>query len=76
MKSISTINPAIAGNTECSIVTVRTSFIVLKVGVSFNYGVSLRFISLLALRTCWTTFLAKNNVRSIPASSALNLVSH
>jgi len=33
MKSISTINPAIAENTECSIVNVCTLFVDLKVGV-------------------------------------------
>ena len=76
MKRIFTINPAITENTECSIVKVCASFINLKVGVSFNYGVSLRFISLLALQTCWATFQAKNNVRSAPASSAFTLVSH
>ena len=33
MKSISTINPAVMENTECSIVKARTSFIDFKVGV-------------------------------------------
>ena len=36
-KSISTINPAITENKECSIVNVRASFISLKVGVSLDY---------------------------------------
>ena len=76
MKSISTINPAITENTECSIIKVCTSFIDLKVGVSFNHGVSLRFVSLLAFQTCWATFQVKNNVRSAPGSSALTQVSH
>ena len=52
----------------------------LKVGVSLDHGVSpsvlLHFVSLLALRTFWATFQAKNNVRSAPASSVLTLVSH
>ena len=52
MKSISTINPAITENMECSIVKARASFIDLKVGVSLGHGVLLRFVSLLALRTC------------------------
>ena len=56
MKSISTINPVIAENTECLIVKACTTFIDLKVGVSLDHSVSLRFISLLALRTCWATF--------------------
>jgi len=43
-KSISTINPAIKENTECSIVEVRASFINLKMGVSLNHAV-LRFAS-------------------------------
>ena len=75
MKSISTFNPAITKNTECLIVKECASlnFIDLKVGMSLNHGVSLRFISLLTLQTCWQ---AKNNVRSAPASSALTLVSH
>ena len=48
LKSIFTINPAITENTECLIVKGHTSFIDKKVGVSLNYGVSLRFASLLA----------------------------
>ena len=47
------------------------SFIDLKAGVSLDHGVSLHFIVLLALRTCWATFQAKNNVRSTPTSSGL-----
>ena len=64
MKSISTINQAI---TECSIVKIHASFIDLKVGVLFDCGISLRFILLVALRTCWATFQAKNNARSLLA---------
>jgi len=63
-------------NTKCSIVKVRASFINLKVGVLLDHGVSLCFVSLLALQTCWVTFQAKNNVRNIPASSALTVVLH
>jgi len=59
MKSISTINPAITENRECSI------------GVSLDDNVLLRFVLLLALRICWATFQAKNNIRSTPASFAL-----
>jgi len=36
MKSISTINPAITENAECSIAKVLASFINLKVGVSLD----------------------------------------
>ena len=43
-------------------------------GVSLGYDVSLRFVLLLALQTCWATFQAKNNVRSAPASSALTIM--
>jgi len=75
MKSISTINLVIKETTECWI-KARASFIDLKVGVSLNHGVLLRFVLLLPFRTCWETFQAKNNVRSAPASSALTLVSH
>jgi len=39
MKIISTINPAITENTECSIVKARGSFIKSKVGVSLDYDV-------------------------------------
>ena len=45
-------------------------FIDLKMGVSLDPDVSLRFVSRL------TTFQAQNNVRSTPASSALTLVLH
>ena len=76
MTSISTINPAIMENTVCSIVNKCASFIYLKVGVSLDHDVSLCFVLLLALQTCWETFQAQNNVRSTPASSALTLVSH
>jgi len=73
MKNISTINPAMTENTECYIVKVCTSFINFKVGVLLDRGVSLRLVSLLALRTCWETFQAKNNVRSSPASCSLEI---
>jgi len=56
---------------ECSIVEVVLPLLIFKVGVLFNYGASLCFVSLLALQTFWETFLAKNNVRSTPASLAL-----
>ena len=75
-KSISTINLAINENMGCSIVKVHTSLIDLKVGVSLDHGVLLRFILLLAVRTCWATFQAKNNLRSALANSSLTLVSH
>jgi len=76
MKSVSIINPAIKENMECLIIKAQGSFIDLKMGVPLNHGVSLRFVLLLAFRTCWATFQAKNNVRNTPASSALTLVSH
>ena len=44
MKIISTINPAITENTECSIVEVQASLINLEVGVSLDLGALLRFI--------------------------------
>ena len=48
MRSISTVNPAITENTECSIVKACASFINflinLKVGVSLDHG-TLRFTS-------------------------------
>jgi len=71
MKSISTINSAITENMECSIANVRALFINLKVGELLDHDVSLRFVSLLALRTCWEIFQTQNNVRNTPASSAL-----
>jgi len=73
MKTISTINPAITGNMECLIVEVRASFINLTVGVSLGHGVLLHFVLLLAVRTCWATFQAKNTVRSHLASFSLTL---
>ena len=76
MKSISTINPAIMENTECSTAKTHSSFIDLKVDVSLSHGVLLCFVSLQALQTCWATFQMKNNVRSALASSALTLASH
>jgi len=48
MKNISTINPAITENKECSIIKACASFIDLKVGVSLDCGVSIRFVSLIA----------------------------
>ena len=76
MNSISTINPAITENTECLIIKAHLSLINLKVGVLLDHDALLCFISLLALGTCWATFQAQNNVKSVPASSALTLVSH
>jgi len=49
MKNISKINPAITDNTECSIVKARASFSDLEVGVLFDHGVSLCFVSFLTL---------------------------
>ena len=63
-------------NTECLIVKARASFFDLKVGVSLNHSVSLRFVSPLACWTCWATFKVNNKVRSAPASCALTLASH
>jgi len=62
------INPAITENEECSIVKACLIYR-FKVGVLLDHG----FVSLLAVRTCWTAFQAKNNTRS---GSALTLVSH
>jgi len=49
MKSTSTINPVITENTECLIIKVCALFINLKLGVSPDHGVLLRFILLLAI---------------------------
>jgi len=49
MESISTINAAIMENTQCSIIKTHTPSINLKVGVSLDHGIPLRFVSLLAL---------------------------
>ena len=69
---MSTISAVFTENMQCSIVEARTSFIDLKLDTSLNHGVSLRFVLLLALQTCWATFQAKNNIRS---ASVLTLVS-
>ena len=79
MKGISTINPAITENMECSIINVHASFINLKVGVSLDYYAL--FTSscsniLYNVPTYYAMFQAKNNIRSVPASSALTLISH
>ena len=53
----------------CSIwLLKRTSIINWKVGVSLDHDVSLCFLLLLALQTCWATFQAKNIARSALAS--------
>ena len=44
MKSISTINPVVTENMDCSIVKVRASFTNLKAGVLLNHGVLLHFV--------------------------------
>ena len=49
MKNISTANPAITENTECTIVIVHAPVIDIKVGVSPLHSVPLRFVSLPAL---------------------------
>ena len=41
----------------------------LKVGVSLDHSVSLRFVLFLAFQTCWETFQAENNIRSTLASA-------
>ena len=53
MKSIPTINPAITENMECSIVRAHSLLMDLKVGVLLDHGVSLHFVSLPTLLTCW-----------------------
>jgi len=58
---------------KCLIIEVCALIYRFKVNVLLDHGVSLQFISLLALQICWATFQAKNNVRSPPASSALTL---
>ena len=57
MKSISTINPAIMENMECSMVEVQALFYWFKVSVSLNHGVLIRLVSLLAVQICWTMFV-------------------
>ena len=76
MKSTSTINPVITENTECLIIKVCALFINLKLGVSPDHGVLLRFILLLAIWACWAMFQAKNNLRNVLPSSLFTLVSH
>ena len=51
MKSITTATTAITENTECTIVKVHTPVIDIKVGVSTQHGLSLRFASFPAFRT-------------------------
>ena len=63
-------------NMECLIIKMRALFINLKVSMSLDHGISLRFVLLPAVLTCWVTFQAKNNIRRAPASSALTLVSY
>jgi len=72
MKSIFTINAAIAENMECLIVKVHALTINLQVGVSLGHGASLLFISLQALRTLDAKFQARNNISNAPASTALS----
>ena len=43
MKSISTTNPAIMKNMECTIVKAHAPIIDIKVGVSLKHGASLHF---------------------------------
>ena len=74
MKSIFTINPIIAENMERSISEAHTPVIDLKVSEELDHAVSLRFVSLPALRS--VTFQANNTTRSIPASTALDQVLH
>ena len=46
MKGISTINPAITENMECSITEKQASLIDIKVGVELYYSVPLHFVCL------------------------------
>ena len=73
-KNISTINPAIVENTECSIVKACVSFINFQSGrVTWSWCITmLSFVS--SCSNCWLMFQAKNNVKSAPASSWLTLV--
>ena len=68
MKSISTINPVITENTECSIVKVHVQISNQKVGMSLVLGVSLHII--------YSYFEHLNSVRYSPDSSALTQVLH
>ena len=45
-------------------------------GVLLDHGVSLCFVSFLALRTLQVTFHVENSIRSAPASTALTQVLH
>jgi len=79
MKNISTINPAITEITECLIVKAHASAVDIKVGVPLKHDVFLKTstwcITMLHFATSssnvWLTFQAKNNVRSVPANTAL-----
>ena len=77
MKSISTVNPAIMENTECTIVEVCAPIIDKKSGLSTALAgciIMLRFAS--SSSNIWLTFQAKSNVRTAPACTALTYVSH
>jgi len=61
-------------NADCSI-SKAGAHLNYKVDASFNYRVSLCFISLPAvLQTFWVKFQAKNIVRNAPASTVLTQV--
>ena len=66
MKSISTINPAITENTECSIIEARTKYVNFKV---------CRFITMLHFVSSFSNTLAndpsKEKYKRAPASTAL-----
>jgi len=76
MKSIFTINLAIMKIWNVRLLKCMPHLLILKVGVSLDHGVSLCFVSLLALHMRWAIFQAKNTIKNSPASSALTLVSH
>ena len=76
MKSISTINPAITENTECTIIKAQCPSYWNKSG----YFALTQWIIMLCFTSSssnvWLPFQAKNNIRIPPACTALTLVSH
>ena len=63
-ESISTIDPAIMENTECTIVKALSGCVTLTLCI-----IMLHFAS--SSSNVWLTFPAKTNVRSVPACSVL-----
>ena len=73
MKSISTINPAITKNTNCSIVEACSPVIDQNSEcVAQSWRITMFRFQL--LRTLWVIFQGKNSKKKFPASSALTKI--